>query len=192
MDYQVQNLRLLLYKLGKEVGEDRALELLAARIGCSQDRMQKLLSGQVRLTAEELENIEQAFGISGESFLGSLAGLLGIDVFTANVHYLLGEVLRQIGKTKKELARCVGVNPNQVSQWHKQKTVRMRRKNIEKLKECLGLDHDIDLERDMLFLTGQPVSDKHRREKLKEMVDQLPAEELRKLYPALTKLLETR
>jgi hypothetical protein len=51
------------------------------------------------------------------------------------------------------------------------------------------LNRDVDLERDPLFLSPYPLTERDQRRWLREQIDRLDAETLRVLFPAFKRLL---
>jgi transcriptional regulator with XRE-family HTH domain len=153
-------------------------------LGCERARAHALLRGAPP-TAAELQPLAEGLGTSEEEFqFGNL--LSGIDVLQENLRFLLDGL--EHGR-KGEIAERVGVYPQTLSGWTKGKSKSVREDNLRKLKQVFGLADRIDLKREALFLSPDPVGELELRQWLKQGIDELETEELRALYPALRKLL---
>lgn len=131
--------------------------------------------------------------------LGDVAGFDGEELVTAPLytrdHSLLAQNLRHLVEAiphgqGKEAARKIGITEGQLSRWKKwgdQK--KPHRTNLRNLLKFHGMDPDVDLEEEPVFLSMEPLSGYAQKEWVSSRVQEMPASEVAKIYPALKKLL---
>lgn len=139
------------------------------------------------LTEDEVRDIAEAFNYAEDELrYARLVEQSGANILIENLTYLF-EALGHGGK--KAVAQALGAHATTISRWlagsHEPPESTQRH-----LVEWLGLDADADLRRVAVFLSYLPVSLPARRAWLHGRIDALAPDELRRLYPALRKLLK--
>jgi transcriptional regulator with XRE-family HTH domain len=179
-----ENLRFLLWQ--QKTKREKWVVLLAEHLRCSEDRAWKLLHSG-RSTAPELDRAADYFEISQEELMFSrLIERKNLKVFDENLRFLLSELPKG---QKGELAKAVGVHATTVSRWAAGINT-PERDHLKKILSYFGLKPDTDLEKEPLFLSMDPVSDRSRREWLQRQIEKIDSNELSDLFPALKKLME--
>ena len=108
-------------------------------------------------------------------------------LLTLNLRHLVASIPHGQGK---EAAQKIGVTDGQLSRWKRwgdQK--KPHRINLRNLLKFHGMDPDLDLEEVPVFLSMEPLSGYAQKEWIFSRVNDLPASEIAKIYPALKKLL---
>lgn len=178
-----ENLRFLLWQ--EKIPNAKWVTHLAGWLGCKKYHAETILkTGE--LSSEEQKIIESKLGISEEELAySSFLENSKIDILETNIVFLLDD----LDTTQKEMAAKIGVSANTISRWYKREFM----PDSKKLKDILrffGLPESIDLKKDPLFLSIEPVPLNSRKKWLHQRVDKMSAETLRDLYPALKRLLE--
>src|SRR5262245_45226279 len=186
MTQVTENLRFLLWRARVPPREWAAH--LATWAGCTLPRAQELLQG-ASLDTEEQTRIAHAARVAEEDLqFARLLDMEGIDIPLENLRYLLDSIQRG---HKGPLAISLGIHPTTISNWHSGRQ-KPRKASLDKLCYYCGLEPSIDLATEPLFLSDIPQSDRARKEWLHEHIEQLDADRLRALFPALQSLLEQR
>lgn len=109
------------------------------------------------------------------------------SLLSLNLCHLVESIPHGEGKVA---AGKIGVSEGQLSRWKKwTKPTPPYPANLRNLLKFHGMDPDIDLEKVPLFLSMEPISGYSQKEWLSSRVQEMPASEVAKLYPALRKLL---
>jgi transcriptional regulator with XRE-family HTH domain len=177
------NIRCLVWSKAPEPG--RWAGVLRRKAGIPEKRAREILNG-AEPSAEERAAIVEGFEVE-EDTLGS-ARLLGMseeEVLAENVKYLIRSLPK--GEQRK-MAAALGTAQESVSRWKKGGKP-PKQKNVEQISRYLRLSLDLDLRVTPLFLSLQPVGHFAQRAWLQKKLEELPAEDLSKLFPALEKLL---
>lgn len=114
-----------------------------------------------------------------------LPNCLKTVVLRANLRYLLAELPHG---SKQVLAHELGVHGSTLSRWL-QGGQRPSQKNMDAIKAYCQLPAGVDLRKDPLFLSLTPLSQQQQRAWLIQRIEQLDAETLHRLFPALERLL---
>ncbi|MCP4542406.1 MAG: hypothetical protein GY832_35230 [Chloroflexi bacterium] len=175
-----ENLKYLLWHEG--VDRKDWPEQLADWADCDQHRAKTLLKG-AELLPDEQEQIAERANVTEED-LQFKRLVERVDIFQENLRYLFDSLEHGEGKV---LATGTGADKNTVSRWRTEKQ-RPQKPNQVALCHFFGLPSDTDLEDDPIFLSMSPISDRRRREWLRERIDLLDAAELQDLFPALERL----
>jgi transcriptional regulator with XRE-family HTH domain len=181
--HTAENLRYLLWQ--RNIPKDQWAECLKEWIGCDRYRADALLTGTRRPSSEEQNKIARITEVSEED-LRLTRLLTAEEILRGNVQYLLNSLER--GK-QKTLARYTGASEVTVSRWHTGAQLPTKGEYLDGLRRYFGLPADIDLKDEPLFLSLSPIGDKQRREWLCAQIHQLRPETLRRLFPALERLL---
>jgi len=107
------------------------------------------------------------------------------EMVRENVVYLLAKLKH--GESKK-LAEYVGVAQETVSKWKQGEQIPTSG-NRGRIKEYLGVERNVDLAEDPLFLLQDPLTDKMRRADLHVQVREADRRVIRRYYEAIKKLL---
>jgi transcriptional regulator with XRE-family HTH domain len=153
MSFSLQTLTELarnLRYLGMKASPDPATwaKSIAIRSGVSEQRVVELMFGAQPKRNEESQ-LAEAFGMEASELLAAPI----YDVLKENLQYLLKSLPR--GERKK-LAAALGMTQSQLSRWATTE-VRPEKANLRKLLKYLGLDPDVDLGKEPLFLSTEPV-----------------------------------
>jgi hypothetical protein len=184
MTQVTENLRFFLWQA--RVPRREWAAQLARWAECTLPRAQELLQG-ARLNAAEQARIAHAVGVD-EADLQCVRWLAmaGIDIPLENLRYLLDSI--QHGN-KGPLATSLGIHPTTFASWYRGRH-KPSKAHLDSLRSSYGLDPSIDFATAPLFLADIPQSDHARKEWLHEHIEQLDADRLRALFPALQRLLE--
>lgn len=185
------NVRCLLWRKG--VPRSGWLAELARRTGLPRARINSFLNGDTddaALEQHEVAMLAEIVGLGEEADHLRHAGyaLDDCDVLSENLRYLLNSLGRG---GKKALAGDLGVDPTTLSRWLNGSFV-PQTSTLRQLVSNFGLPPNTDLEEDPIFLSAEPISATERRSWLHGRIEDLQADELRALYPALRRLLEER
>lgn len=186
LDLPVENLntRFLVWK--KDRNPDNWTRVLLKKTSIRHDRAKEILAGS-HIAAHELKAIVEGFGETEEELRTvRLLGFSSKTVLMENLQYLIGTLPRG---EEKEMANAIGVSKETVSRWARGKSS-ISAGNIKKVLRYLGLDTGIDLKTVPLFLTLIPVGQFAQRRWLLDRLQNLPASDLSKLFPALERLLD--
>jgi hypothetical protein len=184
LNTQNLNIRLLAWEKKHESGN--WADVLRRKAGIPKSRAREILEG-AEPSAEEREAIVEGFGIEEEA-LGSarLMGMSEEEVLAKNVGHLISSLPK--GEQGK-MAATLGAAQESVSRWKKGEKP-PKQKYVKQIMRYLGLSLDLDLRVTPLFLSLRPVGQFSQRAWLRKQVEELPAEDLSKLFPALEKLLK--
>jgi transcriptional regulator with XRE-family HTH domain len=175
-----ENLRYLLWRAG--VDRQNWPAQLAEWADCDQQRAKALLK-EAELLPDEQEQIAERMNVTEED-LQFKRLVEGLDILWENLRYFFESLEHGEGK---KLAADTGTDQVTVSRWRTEGQ-RPRKYNQVALCHFFGLPSDTDLEHDPVFLSMSPISDRRRRDWLRERIDLLDAAELQDLFPALERL----
>jgi|GEM_PF-1083438 len=182
------NLRWIL-KLRGARPDDWAKELVGLtrkRIGFS--RAVTLLSGAEPLP-EEVNVLIDMTDFDREELITAPIYTREQSLLGQNIRHLVEAIPHGQGK---EAAGKIGITEGQLSRWKKWKEERKpHRTNLRKLLKFHGMDPDIDLEEVPVFLSMEPLSGYAQKEWVSTKVNEMPASEVAKIYPALKKLFRS-
>lgn len=177
-----QNLRILLWREG--INRKQWTNQLADWVGCDVNRAKQLLeNGDLDLI--EAEKIETKINVSAEEIF-HVEFIADLEMFTENIRYLLS--LQGHGSTQK-LANFAGVDKTTVSRW-KSGDFAPPTKRLHVIAEFFDLPNTVNLNKDPIFLSLDPIGQKAQKDWLHEHIDRLGAEKLNAYFLALKKLLE--
>ena len=189
LDVFTQNLRWLAKARDSEPQHWGGVVVNMTRNTVQLDRAMALLDGKSERrtpTGQELEVIASMTGLEVEELATVPLFEKGTSILRENMIYLIDTM----PKGQKELAaREIGISPSQFSRW-KTMAGAPRKKNLCRLLKFHGLDQDIDLELEPLFLSLEPLSAFSKKAWVASRLNDLPASEVSKLYPAFEKLLK--
>lgn len=185
MRYTAENLRYLLWN--KEIEREEWVTTLAAWLQCSHSRATELLLSNRRLDPEEIENLIKAIYFVERDFESMrLIEEDTMDIPLMNLRYLLDSLKRGERKT---LAKSLGVHEVTISRWYAGSQVPTPR-HYQALGEFFGLDRNLDIRTEPIFLSLEPVTVADRKKWLQERIEQLDTTFLRELFPVLKRLFQ--
>jgi transcriptional regulator with XRE-family HTH domain len=152
-------------------------------------RVGQLLEGTgVAPSREEVRKLARATGQEVESLLSAdLVAEGRTNVVEENLRYLFSTLAH--GDSKR-MAEEVGVHPTTISEWASGRQVPSN-SHLHAISRYFGLSPFVDLRTVPLFLMLEPVGHHARREWVVKQVSEMRPEDLRDLYPALRRILET-
>jgi transcriptional regulator with XRE-family HTH domain len=178
-----ENLRYLLWS--HRIPREQWAQVLAAWGELAPARAKELLKA-AQPTAAELRSIGRATDRRDEELqFGQLLESDRVDVLRENLRYLFSGLERG---QKMKLAEALGVHQTTLSRWPSGRQS-LRESKLKTLARFFGLDPEIDLRSEPIFLSSVPVGDRERRTLLHERIEGLDAETLRQLFPAFLRLL---
>jgi transcriptional regulator with XRE-family HTH domain len=134
---------------------------------------------------DEIRMLAEVFKVEPEELVAVPLYTRESTILQLNLTYL-AEVIPHGQKDK--MAKVIGVTPPQISRWASGE-VKPHKKNLRLLLKLHGIDPDLDLTKIPLFLSLDPLSGFDQRSWIASRVQDLPAAEIAKIYPALRKLL---
>jgi transcriptional regulator with XRE-family HTH domain len=183
----VLNIRFLLRRT-KAPTERWAHELSRrTRTAISMIRAKEIIYGEGKaVTDEELGTIGDAFARDAEELrVGCLYSEGPEALRKENLSFLLDTLPRG---GRKALATKLGIRQATVTRWVSEGKV-PETKNLEGLLKHLGLDPDLDLAVEPLFLSLQPVGGFLQRKWLLERLESMTEEEITRFFPALARIV---
>ncbi len=187
MNNLAKNIRYLL--LVKEIKPADWPKVLASTLQCEEARAQALLAGEpVALTPRESERLQVFMqGKLDELRKSELWRNKGEEVIlTLNLAFLLGSLPHG---EKKKFAEKVGVDATTLSRW-KKGSQQPTKKKVAAILDYFNLPGSTDLKGDPIFFSTSPKGEGDSKRWLHERIDQLDAENLKALFPALERLLK--
>lgn len=155
-----------------------------SRTRLSHERARQLLLG-FQPAPGEVEALATIFGLERDELIVAPLYNRERGLLQENIAYLAESV--RYGQQKK-VAKAVGVSPEQFCRWISGKA-KPRKSNIRTLLKLHAIDPDLDLERVPIFLSLEPMSAFAKRDWIVAKVQELPADEISAIYPALRKIL---
>ncbi len=134
---------------------------------------------------EEIRLLSELFKIEQEELVSVPLYTRDSSVFRENLSYLLSSIPHG---QKETVAKAIGITAPQFSRWSNGE-IQPRKKNLRLLLKLHGIDPDLDLTTVPLFLALDPLSGFDQRQWIANRVQDLPAAEIARIYPALRKLL---
>lgn len=167
---------------------------LAVWAECDISRAEAILTG-AEVSQMELNNIKQNKPLTEDEFITlTNTNILNLqidnkelNIWQENVIFLLEKL--EHGENAK-LVRCLNVNQTTLSKW-KKKTHLPEKKHRNVIQQFFNLPNQIDLEREPLFLSIDPINTHERKLWLCEKIHELPEQKLNDFFPALKCLLES-
>lgn len=179
-----QNLRFILWST--QVPQTQWIDTVRQWAASDQPRARELLAG-VEPLDQEVRNIAQAVSVPDQEIV--FADLLresGINVWRENVAHLVNTLKH--GQQKK-LAAYLGLDSSgTITKW-KTKQVTPEKKHKQGLQDFFGIPLSLDLEKEALFLSPNPVDITSQRAWVHKQLDQISDRTLQQLFPALERLL---
>ena len=155
----------------KTIGRSRALGLL---LGAEAE-------------PDEVRVLEDVTGHEREELISVPLYSRDLPLFAHNLRHLVEAIPH--GQAKVAAAR-IGITEGQLSRWKKWgEGKKPHSTNLRKLLKFHGMDSDLDLEEVPIFLSMEPLSGYAQKEWVSSRVQEMPASEVAKIYPALKKLL---
>jgi hypothetical protein len=156
------------------------------RTGIPLYRAEKILHG-APIKREEIDAIAAAFDTDVKELQSNpLYGHGNESVLRLNLRYLI-KPLPQGGQ--KNLAKSLGVTHETPNRWISQGSSRRpSRKNQSRLLRYFGLDPELDLAKEPVFLSMAPVGAHLQKAWLLERVKEMPPEEIAKIFPAVQRI----
>jgi len=183
----VFNIRFLLRRA--KVQPDRWAQELSrrTRTGISVNRAKEIISAEGKEISEpELSLISDTFSRDAEELrVGCLYSDGPESLRKENLIFLLNTLPRGGRKT---LAAKLGIRQATITRWVSENKV-PETKNLEGLLKYLGLDPDLDLTGEPLFLSLQPVGGFLQRQWLLERLRTMTEEEIARFFPALARIV---
>lgn len=182
MEIYLQN---VLYLLWREEKDRNQWPLkLGNVLGCSLEEGRDLLQGKRRFAPQERGLLLEHYNLSEEDlFIGRLFSEK--EILMENIAFLIKE------NEIQGAHNFFGVHASTVSKW-KNGSQEPSQRHLEKISDFFGIPASIDLRKEPVFLSLDPLSDLGKKNWLKTRVDGLSSEGLRQLFPALKKLLEEK
>jgi hypothetical protein len=178
-----RNLRVLLWR--RQIPRERWVSELSRWAECDRQRVFEILRGDSKLTDAETQAISAVTDIdSTQLFYDDL--LEGVDVFTENIKFLLGS-LEHGGR--KRLAEHLNVTEGTVYKWGGGSQPPKRNHTLGII-SFIGLRPEIDLGKEPLFLSLEPIGARAKKEWLIKRIQDVEDHELDMYYPALRKILD--
>lgn len=176
-----KNIRYLLWRDGvqPEIWETT----LAKWVGCSEFRANQLLNA-AQPAVEELSAIADVTQQEVETILYG-------ELFTDEeiLRNNLSRLIAGLGHGgQRELAARVEVDQSTISRWKAGKQ-QLNKRHLDELRRFFQLPESVDLTRDPIFLSLDPLGVGALRKWVMEKLEAMPGEELVNLYPAMKKLL---
>src|SRR5262249_21357701 len=184
IDIPSENLRYLLWK--SEVKREDWIAQLSAWAKCHKSRAEEILNGATLETVEQ-EEIAKNTDVSEEAIQTERFLNDKVDVLWENIKFLTEK--DNTGEKLVRLARAIGVSQVTISRW-RNRAQRPEDAQIAKLALYFNLPARTDLKTDSIFLSLYPIGHLERRNWLKHQIDQLNAEILDEIFPALRRLLK--
>lgn len=181
------NLRYLLWKSGTP--KEHWIKRVTEWAGGEYDKAAGLLRGTAQPGPAFLEKVAQACRVESEDLLyRDMLREADVNVLRENLRLLI----KGLGSgQKKLLASHLSIHPSTVSRWISG-TQQPEKKMLVAISNYFGLRAGTDLIKEPLFLRELPVTDAERRAWLARRLEQLDAEALAELFPAVAKLLGPR
>ena len=148
------------------------------------NRAYGLLAG-VDAKPDEIRMLSEIFKVEPEELVTVPLYSRDGSVFQLNLAYLIESIPHG---QKDKVAKSIGVTAPQFSRWANGE-IKPRKKNLRLLLKMHGIDPDLDLTTVPLFLSMEPLSGFQQRAWVTSRVQDLPAAEIAKIYPALRKIL---
>ena len=175
-----ENILFLLWQSGSS--RDTWVNRVSQHLDTSTERIRELRTGAAPKPTE-ISKASDAFETPEEDLLyNRLAGRQ--NLFQQNMIYLL-DSLGHGGQ--KRIAEVVGVQAVTVTTWRKGRIPSTSTQ--EKIKEFFGLPYSLELEKDCLFLSLEPVGIFQKRAWIRDRISTMNDEELNDFFPALKRLL---
>lgn len=185
MRYTAENLRYLLWN--KDVNRAEWVATLAAWLQCDHARATELLYNNRRLDPNEIENLIKAINFVETDFeLMRLIEEDEMDIPLMNLRYLLDSLKRGERKT---LAKSLGVHEVTISRWYAGSQIPTAR-HYQALGDFFGLDRNLDIQTEPIFLALEPVTVTDRKRWLQERIEQMDTPFFRELFPVLKRLFQ--
>lgn len=134
---------------------------------------------------DETQMLAEQFRLDPEELVTVPLYTRDATILQLNIRYLVDAIPHG---QKDKMAKAIGVTPPQISRWASGE-IKPHKRNIGQLLKLHGIDQDIDLTSIPLFLSLEPLSGFDQRYWVANRVQDLPAAEIAKIYPALRKLL---
>tara|TARA_Y100001934_G_C12382677_1_gene793436 strand:- start:6481 stop:7053 length:573 start_codon:yes stop_codon:yes gene_type:complete len=182
-----ENIRWLLWSEDKKSNNWPSLINKKLKNKWSDEQVKSFLEGRKSPTDPEIVQLAESFHIEESELRNSdMVRDSNTNVLLANLEYLINSMARG---GKKLLALDLGINQTTISRWLNGKHP-PQKPTLRQLVSYFGLSMGTDLEISPVFLTYRPLSFQDRRAWLHKEIDDLPINELNKLFPALKKLLD--
>ena len=155
------------------------------RTGIRPYRAERILRG-APIKPEEITIIADAFDTDIKELQSNpIYGHGDESVLRLNLRYLIDSLPHG---EKKNLAKSIGVAEETVSKWTSQGSRGLHRKNLSRLLRHFGLDPELDLAKEPIFLSMGPVGAHLQKAWLLETIHEMPAREIGKIFPALQRI----
>jgi hypothetical protein len=178
------NLRFLLWH--HKVAKADWAGAVAQWTGSNEARAERLLSGSVPPSVEDLRSLAEALQISEDEILyADLLKEAEVNIWQENVLHLLNTLKH--GENKR-LASFLDLEGGTISKW-KKRLYNPEKKHKQKLQDFFAVPTPIDLEADPVFLSLSPCDATSQRTWLHSKIDHLSERSLQQLFPALERLL---
>jgi hypothetical protein len=155
------------------------------RTGIRLYRAEKILHG-APIKREEIDAIAAGFDTDVQELQSNpLYGHGDESVLRLNLRYLI-DSLPHGGQ--KNLAKSVFVTQETVNRWIRHGSRGLHRKNQSRVLKHFGLDPELDLAREPIFLWMVPAGAHLQKAWLLERIRDMPPEEIAKIFPALQRI----
>lgn len=158
---------------------------LQKRTGIGLYRAEQILRGAL-IERQEVAMIAAAFDIDAEELQSNpIYGRGDESVLRLNLRYLINSLPHG---EKKNLAKAVGVAEETVSKWISQGSRGLHPKNLSRLLKHFGLDPQLDLAKEPIFLSMDPVGAHLQKAWLIQRIQETPPAEIGKVFPAVQRI----
>jgi hypothetical protein len=158
---------------------------IQTRTGIRLDRANQILRG-APIRRDELNVIATAFDADFKELQSNpLYGHGDQSVLRLNLLYLIDSLPHG---DKKKLAKSISVAEETISKWTSRGGRGLHPKNRSRLLKYFGLDPELDLTREPLFLSMVPVGAHLQKAWLLERVKEMSPEEIAKVFPAVQRI----
>lgn len=180
------NLRWILRSVGRNPDQWASELVRMTRKSLSFSRATGVLHGAEPTSAEVAVLIEMT-RFDREELLGVPLYTRECPLFAQNLRHLVETIPHGQGR---DAAEKIGITESQLSRWRKWGDDRKPHpSNVRRLLKFHGMDPDLDLEEVPVFLSMEPLSGYAQKEWLASRVQEMPASEIAKIYPALKRML---
>jgi hypothetical protein len=155
------------------------------RTGIRLYRADQILRGAA-IKRDEIAAISTAFEVDIKELQSNpLYGHGDESVLRLNLRYLIDSLPHG---EKKKLAKSIDVAEETISKWTSRGGRGLHPKNRSRLLKYFGLDPELDLAKEPIFLSIAPVGAHLQKAWLLERVQEMPPEEIGKVFPAVQRI----
>lgn len=182
----VWNLRWLMYRRDPDPAKWPSLLSEGTRHFIRSNRARQILErGDLGLTESELGAILECYGLDREELMSVPMYGAKESIRRENLKYLI----RALPKgAAKQAAGKIGITASQLSRW-KNNVERPHPTNFRKLLKFHGMDPDLDIDSESLFLSMDPLSGFAKKAWVLNRVKEMSPSEIAEIYTGLKRIL---